>query len=120
MPESKTPTGRASIASILRRSLYGVLTACSFAARRSPGTSLHDYLFVRRQEVTMKRSTRLALSVYAVVGALAAAGSAAAVPRLTVGTPHAKLALGGSTVAIHFTEEQTDAAPAKLAVYAPE
>jgi hypothetical protein len=67
----------------------------------------------------MKRSTRLALSICAALGALVGAGSAAAVPRLTVGSPE-KFALGGSTVSIHFTEEKTDAAPAKVAIYAPE
>jgi hypothetical protein len=58
------------------------------------------------------------LTTCAVFAALVAAGSAAAVPRLTVGTP-AKSALGGSTVAIHFTEDSTDPAPAKVTVYAP-
>jgi hypothetical protein len=55
----------------------------------------------------------------ALVGALVAAGSAAAVPRLSVGSPE-RFALGGSTVSIHFTEETTDAAPAKVTMYAPQ
>jgi hypothetical protein len=67
----------------------------------------------------MKRSTRLALTMCAIAGALVAAGSAAAVPRLTVSSPE-RFALGGSTVLIHFTEETTDAAPAKVTIYAPE
>ena len=67
----------------------------------------------------MKRTTRLALTTCALVGAVVAAGSAAAVPRLSVGTPP-KFALGGSTVSIHFTEETTDAAPAKVTMYAPK
>jgi len=67
----------------------------------------------------MRRTTRLALTTCALVGALVAAGTAAAVPRLTVGAPE-KAALGGSTVAIHFTEDSTDPAPAKISVYAPK
>jgi hypothetical protein len=67
----------------------------------------------------MKRTTRLALASLAACAALVAAGSAAAVPRLSVGSPE-RFALGGSTVLIHFTEERTDAAPAKITMYAPE
>ena len=67
----------------------------------------------------MKQKTRLALCLCALAAMLAVAGSAAAVPRLTVGSP-AKFVLGGSTVSVHFTEEKTDAAPARIAMYAPE
>ncbi|MFL6004661.1 MAG: hypothetical protein ACJ744_00270 [Gaiellaceae bacterium] len=66
----------------------------------------------------MKRTTRLALSMCTAVGALTVVGSALAVPRVMVGSPD-RFALGGSTVSIRFTEENTDAAPAKLTFYAP-
>lgn len=65
----------------------------------------------------MKHFTRVALLSCATIVALAFAGSALAVPRLIIG---GKLGLGESGAVVQFTEEKTDAAPAKIQIYAPQ
>jgi len=64
----------------------------------------------------MRRTLRLAVLASALVGALAVAGSALATPRLIIG---GATALGSSQVTIQFQEEKTDAAPARVVIYAP-
>jgi hypothetical protein len=65
----------------------------------------------------MKHVTRLALLACAGITTLAFAGSALAVPKLTIG---GKLGLGDSGAVVQFTEDKEDAAPAKIQIYAPQ
>jgi len=65
----------------------------------------------------MKHFTRLTLVVCASMIALAFVGSALAVPKLIIG---GKLALGASGAVVQFTEDKTDAGPAKIQIYAPQ
>jgi hypothetical protein len=65
----------------------------------------------------MKHFTRLTLLACASMIALAFAGSALAVPRLIIG---GKLGLGESGTVVQFTEDKSDAGPAKIQIYAPQ
>jgi hypothetical protein len=64
----------------------------------------------------MHKRLRLVLLAGAVAGALAFAGSALATPRLIIA---GKTALGSAQVSIQLLEEKTDAAPARIVIYAP-
>jgi hypothetical protein len=64
----------------------------------------------------MGKTLRLALLACIAAAALAFAGSALATPRLIIG---GQTALGSSQVSIQFLEEKTDAAPARIVIYAP-
>lgn len=64
----------------------------------------------------MGKTLRLALLTCVAAAALAFAGSALATPRLIIG---GQTALGSSQVSIQFLEEKTDAAPARIVIYAP-
>ena len=64
----------------------------------------------------MGKTLRLALLACVAAGALAFAGSALATPRLIIG---GQTALGSSQVSMQFLEEKTDAAPARVVIYAP-
>lgn len=64
----------------------------------------------------MQKRLRLALLAGTFAAALAFAGSALATPRLIIG---GKTLLGSSQVSIQLLEEKTDAAPARIVIYAP-
>jgi hypothetical protein len=65
----------------------------------------------------MKYGTRLALLALAGATSLALAGTALATPKLIVG---GKLGLGESGAVVQVSEEKSDAAPAKISIYAPQ
>ncbi len=64
----------------------------------------------------MKHGIRLAVLALAGATALALAGTALATPKLIIG---GQLGLGDSGAVVQLTEEKSDAAPAKVSIYAP-
>jgi hypothetical protein len=71
---------------------------------------------MRKGRFMGRKTVRLALLACVAAGALVFAGSALATPRLIIG---GQTALGSSQVSFQVLEEKTDAAPARLVVYAP-